>query len=188
MHNMDSRSGSPGGDAAAAAAVRLLVLDVDGVMTDGGIQLDDRGIETKRFHVRDGTAIKIWQRLGYSVAIITGRRGEAVRHRAAELGVQHVIQGAEDKGAVFRRLLSDLRLDAAASAVLADDLPDLPMVRLAGYPMAVADAVPEIRHLARFITTRAGGDAAVREAIEHLIQARGQWNAALQLFGLETHG
>jgi len=176
------------GDAAAAATVRLLVLDVDGVMTDGGIHLDDRGVETKRFHVRDGTGIKIWRTLGYETALITGRRGDVVRHRAAELGIKHVIQGADDKGHALRRLLSDLRLAEADTAILADDLPDLPMARLAGYPMAVADAAPEIMGMARFVTSRPGGHGAVREAIEHLIRARGQWGAALHLFGHEIHG
>ena len=186
MDGMDRPNANAGGD--AAAAVRLLVLDVDGVMTDGGILLDDRGVESKRFHVRDGTGIKIWRKLGCEVALISGRRGNVVQHRARELGIPHVVQGADDKSEVFLRLLSDLRLDAAATAVLADDLPDVPMLRLAGYPMAVADAVCEVRDLARFTTSRPGGSGAVREAIEHLIRARGQWDRALHLYGYESHG
>jgi YrbI family 3-deoxy-D-manno-octulosonate 8-phosphate phosphatase len=161
---------------------------VDGVMTDGGIALDDRGVETKRFHVRDGTAIKLWLKLGYEVAIITGRTGEVVRHRASELGIGRVIQGASNKADALRRLLSDCRIDATQTAALADDLPELPIMRLVGYPMAVADAVDEVRALARFVTARAGGQAAVREAIEHLLRARQQWERALQQFGIDSHG
>ncbi len=164
------------------ANVLLLCLDVDGVMTDGGIHLNDDGIETKRFHVRDGTGIRIWMRLGYEVALITGRSGRALRHRADELGITHVIQGSADKGASFEELLEALSMDAARAAILADDLPDLPIMRRAGYPMAVADAVPEVRTEAAFITTRPGGQGAVREAVEHLLRAGNRWTEAIELF------
>lgn len=167
----------------AAAGVELLCLDVDGVMTDGGIRLDDNAVETKRFHVRDGTGIRIWTRLGYHVALITGRSGNAVRHRAAELGIEHLIQTSSDKAASLAAVLDEFKLDAAQAAVLGDDLPDLPMMRRAGYAMAVADAVPEVRQAAAFVTTRAGGDGAVREAVEHLLNARGRWGEAVDLFG-----
>jgi len=170
-----------------AARVRLLCLDVDGVLTDGSIHIDDHGVETKRFHVRDGTGIRLWQRLGCDAAIITGRSGMAVRHRAGELGVAHVIQGAADKAVALRSLMEDLGVRAEETAVLADDLPDLPMVHLAGYPMAVADATREVRDLARFVTVRPGGHGAAREAIEHLIKARGDWSRALALFGHHPH-
>ncbi len=165
------------------AAIELLCLDVDGVMTDGGIVLDDRGAETKRFHVRDGTGIRIWKRLGYEVALITGREGGAVRARAGELGIGHVIQGSQDKGRSFADLLRELGLDAARAAILADDLPDLPIMRRAGYAMAVADASPEVRELAAFVTTSPGGQGAVREAIEHLLRAKDRWDEAVALFG-----
>ncbi len=167
----------------AAAGVELLCLDVDGVMTDGSIRLDDNAVETKRFHVRDGTGIRIWSRLGYHVALITGRSGRAVQHRAAELGIEHVIQASTDKAASLDAVLAKLSLQAAQAAILGDDLPDLPMLRKAGYPMAVADAVSEVRRVAVFVTTRAGGDGAVREAVEHLLSAKGRWNEAVDLFG-----
>ncbi len=167
----------------AAAGVVLLCLDVDGVMTDGSISLDDNAVETKRFHVRDGTGIRIWSRLGYHVALITGRDGRAVRHRAAELGIDHVIQASTDKAGSLDAVLAELSLAPAQVAVLGDDLPDLPMMRKAGYAMAVADAVPEVRRAAAFVTTRAGGDGAVREAVEHLLAARGRWDEAVGLFG-----
>lgn len=165
------------------ANVELLCLDVDGVLTDGGIVLDDNGVETKRFHVRDGSGIWLWSSLGYRVALITGRSGRAVAHRARELNVGHVIQGSTDKAADLRALLDELGLEAARAAVLADDLPDLPMMRVAGYPMAVADAVQEVHDAAAYVTTRPGGHGAVREAIEHLVKAKGRWADVMERFG-----
>ncbi len=173
---------------ALAAKVRLLCLDVDGVMTDGSIHLDDDGIETNRFHVRDGTAIKIWRRLGYETAIITGRSGRVVEHRARELGITHIIQGADDKGAALRDISRATNIGFVETAVLADDLPDLPMLRLCGYPMAVADAAAEIRDLAIYTTHQPGGHAAVREAVEHLLHARGRWAEAVKLFDQDNDG
>ena len=172
----------------AAQKIRLLCLDVDGVMTDGSINIDDHGVETKRFHVRDGTGLRIWQRLGYEVAIITGRRGMVLRHRVNELGIRHVIQGSDDKLADFGRLLTSLDVAASETAMLGDDLPDLAIMKLAGYPMAVADAVPEIRQIAEFTTIRPGGHAAVREAIEHLLRAKDQWQQAIALFEGSSSG
>ena len=166
----------------AAENVRLLVLDVDGVMTDGIIQIDDRGVETKRFHARDGLGIKTWIALEYETAIITGRQGMAVRHRAAELGIRHVFQGVDRKVEPFGELLRDLDLVASDAAVIGDDLADLPLLHLAGYPMAVADAAEEVRRAADFVTVRPGGRGAVREAIEHLLKAAGRWEDALALF------
>lgn len=155
-----------------AAHVQLICLDVDGVLTDGGILLDDHGVETKRFHVRDGSGIRMWMHVGGEVAIITGRRGMAVRHRANELGIRYVTQGASDKVSAFRGLLESLELAASQAAMIGDDLPDLSVMRLCGYPIAVADAVAEVRAVARFTTLRPGGHGAVREAIDHLLQAR----------------
>jgi 3-deoxy-D-manno-octulosonate 8-phosphate phosphatase (KDO 8-P phosphatase) len=165
-----------------AANVQLLCLDVDGVMTDGSIAIDDNGVETKRFHVRDGTGIRIWLKLGFKIALITGRRGTAVQHRARELGIEHVIQGSSNKAADLRELLRTLNLTPQQVAMLGDDLPDLSLMKMAGYPMAVADASPEIREAARFVTQRAGGHAAVREAIEHLLRAKECWDEARRLF------
>ncbi len=169
--------------AGAAARVELLCLDVDGVMTDGGICLDDNGVETKRFHVRDGTGIRVWTKLGYQVALVTGRSGSALKHRAAELGIRHVVQASTDKAQALDGLLGELSLAPAQAAVLGDDLPDLAMMRGAGYAMAVADAVPEVRRAAAFVTTLAGGDGAVREVIEHLLREKNRWDEAVGLFG-----
>lgn len=166
-----------------ADPIRLLCLDVDGVLTDGGIRLDDRGVERKRFHARDGVGLRIWLALGHEVALLTGRAGRAARHRARELGIRHVIQGSTDKAADFADLLDALGLAASQAAMIGDDLPDLRVMRLAGYPIAVADAVPEVRQMAAFVTTCPGGQGAVREAVEHLLKTQGRWNEALSMFG-----
>lgn len=151
-------------------------------MTDGGIMLDDHGVETKRFHVRDGAGMRAWLRLGYKIAIITGRSGKVVQHRARELGVEHVIQGCKDKAAALRDLLEQLGIQPEQAAMLGDDLPDLPAMRVAGYPMAVADGADEVHAIARYVTSKPGGYGAVREAVEHLLQAKGQWDDAVALF------
>lgn len=172
---------------AAAAKVELLILDVDGVLTDGSIYLDDLGHETKRFHVRDGFGIKLWQRLGFEVAIITGRSGRALKHRAKELGISHVTQGASDKGAALRALLKKLRLEPAQVACIGDDWPELPLMRVAGVSIAVADADERVIAAADVVTKRPGGHAAVREAIDLLIRAKGLMDKAAALYD-EPHG
>lgn len=166
--------------------IRLLVLDVDGVLTDGGISIGDDGRETKRFHVHDGCGLRIWQRLGGEVAIVTGRAGLSLRHRLEELGIRHLVNGSKDKGADFERLCRTLGVAAEESAMLGDDLPDLPILRRCGYPMAVRNAAAEVRAAARFVTTRDGGDGAVREAIEHLLVRAGRWSEAVALFDPRT--
>jgi 3-deoxy-D-manno-octulosonate 8-phosphate phosphatase (KDO 8-P phosphatase) len=162
--------------------IRLLCLDVDGVMTDGSIMLDDNGVETKRFHVRDGTGIRIWTRLGYHIAVITGRHGSALLHRARELGIAHIVQGSSRKLDDLDSILKAVGVTHAETAMLGDDLPDLPLMKAVGYPMAVADASDEIRKVAAYVTSRPGGQAAVREAIEHLLVAKKQWHQAIDLF------
>src|SRR6202023_1529165 len=119
---------TPADLAARCAAIELLVVDVDGVMTDGVIALDDRGVETKHFHVRDGSALNLWKKAGKRAAILSGRRSAAVDRRAAELGItpEAVIQGAADKGAPFRALIAALGVDARQVCYVGDDLADLP--------------------------------------------------------------
>lgn len=162
--------------------IRLLVLDVDGVLTDGGIALSDRGVETKRFHVHDGCGLRIWTRLGNAVAIITGRTGRSLRHRLDELGIRHLVNGSADKGRDFAALCARLGVGAGEAAMLGDDLPDLPVLARCGYPMAVRDAAPEVIALARFVTARPGGAGAVRDAIHHLLERQGRWAEAVALF------
>lgn len=165
-----------------AANVQLLVLDVDGVLTDGSIFIDDLGHETKRFHVRDGFGIKLWQRLGFKVGIITGRSGRVVQHRMHELGVSLVIQGSGDKSASLDELLAMTGLTAEHVGYLGDDWPDLPALRRVGYPMAVADADTHVKGLAHYVTLMPGGRGAVREVIEHLLSAKNMLNQALDLY------
>lgn len=156
-----------------AADIILIALDVDGVLTDGSIYIDDLGHETKRFNVRDGFGLRLWAKLGFHTAIITGRAGEALRHRAAELHITEVVQGCKDKGAAIRSLSERSGVALEHIAFVGDDWPDASAMRLIGYPIAVADAELGIRQLAAYTTTRAGGHGAVREAIEHIISAKG---------------
>jgi len=164
------------------SSVRLLCLDVDGVLTDGGILIDDRGHETKRFHVHDGAGLRMWRSLGLEVAVITGRRGMALRHRLEELGIRIVVSGAGDKVAAFEQIARELGVHASQAAMIGDDLPDLPLLRVCGYPVAVPDAVEEVKAVARYVTTRPGGGGAVRDAIEHLLHAMGRWDEAVARF------
>ncbi len=167
------------------AQIKLLCLDVDGVLTDGGIAIDDAGHETKRFHVRDGAALRMWARLGYETAVITGRNGMALRHRLRELGVRHVVSGSKEKGAAFEALLGEVGIAAGAVAMIGDDLPDLPILRRCGLPIAVRDAAQEVLDIAKFVTARPGGSGAVREAVEHILKGQGRWTEAVRTFDRE---
>src|SRR5690606_35818039 len=138
--------------------------------------------ETKRFHVRDGFAIRLWQRLGFTSAIITGRSGQAVQHRARELGVEHLVQGCDDKAAAMQTLLERLGLTPDRAAYMGDDWPDLRVMRRVGLAIAPADAVERVRQIAGLVTERPGGRGAVREAIERLIEAKGLMDRALGLY------
>jgi 3-deoxy-D-manno-octulosonate 8-phosphate phosphatase (KDO 8-P phosphatase) len=157
--------------------IKMLVLDVDGVLTDGRIIYSDRGDELKAFHVRDGSGLKFWLQLGKQAAIITGRSSPVVTRRAAELGVTIVIQGAEDKRAAYDRLLQEHGLDAASVCAIGDDLPDVPLLRASGLAVAVADACADAKAAAHFVTAAPGGRGAVREVVELILQAQGRWSA-----------
>ena len=163
-------------------SIQLLVLDVDGVLTDGGIYVADDGSELKRYDVTDGLGIRVWERLGFSTAIITGRTGDNVSHRAAYLGIGDVSLGSRDKAACLDGLLKRRGLSPANAAFLGDDWPDLPALRRVGYPMAVGNAAPAVMQLARHVTKARGGHGAVREAIEHLLEGKGLMQKALALY------
>ncbi|WP_435017432.1 KdsC family phosphatase [Tundrisphaera sp. TA3] len=154
-------------------AIELLVLDVDGVLTDGVIAIDDNGVETKHFHVRDGSAIALWRKAGKRVAILSGRSARCVDIRAAELGISPVIQGASDKGKPFLALLAELGLRSTQACYVGDDLADLPVMGVAGLAACPNDAAPEVRRSAHMITNRQGGRGAVREVIEKILDAQG---------------
>jgi 3-deoxy-D-manno-octulosonate 8-phosphate phosphatase (KDO 8-P phosphatase) len=162
------------------ASIELLVLDVDGVLTDGVIELDDRGVESKHFHVRDGSAIHLWRKAGKRAAILSGRSARCVDLRAAELGIEPVVQGAAHKGEPFRGILQELGLETRQVCVVGDDLADLPVLAVAGLAACPADAAPEVRDAAHFIATAKGGRGAVREVVELLLKQQGAWEPLLQ--------
>jgi YrbI family 3-deoxy-D-manno-octulosonate 8-phosphate phosphatase len=165
-----------------AAGVRLLVLDVDGVLTDGRIVYTDAGDELKRFHVRDGSGLKIWQSLGLRVAVISGRTSKAVERRAAELGISPVLLGRENKEAALAKVLATLAIPPEQACAIGDDLPDLPVLLRCGLRVAVADACAEVREAADYTTTAVGGAGAVREAIEWVLKLRGEWAGVVRGF------
>jgi len=155
--------------------IKLLILDVDGVMTDGRISIDDQGVETKAFNVKDGYGIRLLLAAGIDVAIITGRRSKSVEHRASDLGIKRIYQGVTDKKAVCIRLLEEKRLTSGQACFIGDDLPDIPLLKFVGLPVAVADAVKEVRETAQYITEKNGGNGAVREVCELILKAQGAW-------------
>jgi 3-deoxy-D-manno-octulosonate 8-phosphate phosphatase (KDO 8-P phosphatase) len=164
------------------ANIQLLILDVDGVMTDGGIIRDDAGQQIKRFHVRDGAGIVLWRRLGKDVAIITGKESQVVTHRADELGVQNLYQNIGNKLEAYDQVKDELGVRDAEIAYVGDDLPDLPVMRKVGMPIAVADAVEEVKAVAKYVTKYPGGHGAVRDAIEFLCKELGLWQQVLDRY------
>jgi 3-deoxy-D-manno-octulosonate 8-phosphate phosphatase (KDO 8-P phosphatase) len=160
---------------ARLAKIRLLLLDVDGVMTDGRIIYDDRGRETKAFDVKDGHGMKMLQRAGIRIGIITGRQSPVVDHRASELGIDLVYQGAKDKLLPFREILAKTGLPAEAVAYVGDDVIDVPVLRRVGFAATVADALDEVKPYVHYVTQRRGGRGAVREICDLLLKESGQW-------------
>jgi 3-deoxy-D-manno-octulosonate 8-phosphate phosphatase (KDO 8-P phosphatase) len=154
-------------------AVRALVLDCDGVLTDGTVWVDDDGRESRRFSVRDGFGIALWTSLGLRIAVISGRGGASLRHRMAQLGVHDVVQSSADKEAAIRDAAARLGVAVEHCAFMGDDWPDLPAMAVSGYPIAVADATAHVKACAAWVTTARGGGGAVREAIEHILKAKG---------------
>jgi 3-deoxy-D-manno-octulosonate 8-phosphate phosphatase (KDO 8-P phosphatase) len=154
-----------------ARHIRLLVLDVDGVLTDGRIYMSPAGEELKVFHVRDGAGLVALQRAGVAVAIISGRDSAAVTRRASELGIRHVRQGVVDKAAELAALMRELGVAPAGTACVGDDTPDLPMLEAAGLAVAVADAHPALKAVAHWVTPSPGGLGAVREVCDLLLNA-----------------
>ncbi len=158
----------------APVEIRLLVLDVDGVLTDGRLYFGAAGEALKAFHVRDGYGIRALGAAGVSIAVISGRRSKIVAVRCRELGIRHVIQGANDKGAALRKLLARLRLRASDCACVGDDSLDVPVMRQAGLAFAVADAHRDAIGAAHMVTSLPGGRGAVREVCDYLLDARRQ--------------
>lgn len=167
----------PAGDLAARCGrIELIVTDVDGVLTDGSINLDEQGVETKRFHVRDGMGLALWHRAGKRSAILSGRQSAAVDRRAGELGIARAVQGAGDKVAPFRALLAELGVAPERACFIGDDLADLGPLRRAGLAACPADAVAEVRAASQLVAAAGGGQGCVREVIEVILKAQGRWD------------
>ena len=162
--------------------IRLILSDVDGVLTNGGVIFDNQGIESKRFHIRDGMGIVLWQRAGQDFGIISGRTSQIVKLRAAELDIDIVRQGFEDKLSVMQEILEQLGLTAQQSCYIGDDLPDLAPVKHAGVGVAVADAVADVRDAADYVTKVGGGQGAVRELIELILKAQHRWEDVVRKY------
>lgn len=171
---------------AEARQVRLVGLDVDGVLTDGGIYLGDVSgapLELKRFDIQDGIGVRLMRSAGIKVVIVTGRVSESVRLRALELEADDVVQDAQArKLPLFRRILERHGVAPGQAAFIGDDLPDLAILRCVGLPVCVANAVPEIQAVSRVQLARSGGRGAVREFAERLLAAREEWDAVVERY------
>jgi 3-deoxy-D-manno-octulosonate 8-phosphate phosphatase (KDO 8-P phosphatase) len=155
--------------------IKLLILDVDGVMTDGRIIMDSEGRELKNFDVRDGHGIKMIQRYGIKVAILTGRKSKVVEHRAKDLEIEDVYQKAFNKKEVFEKILQKHKLSNKEVAFMGDDIVDIPVLKIVGFSASVANALDIVKRQVDYITKNSGGRGAVREVCEMILQAQGKW-------------
>jgi 3-deoxy-D-manno-octulosonate 8-phosphate phosphatase (KDO 8-P phosphatase) len=169
-----------------AARIKLLLMDCDGVLTDGRIWLFENGEEQKGFHTRDGLGIDLWHRAGLSSGIISGRESNAVERRARGLGMTYVWLGRADKEQVFAETLSRARVTNEEVAYIGDDLNDIPLMLQSGLGIAVADASLETRLQAHYVTNLAGGSGAVREVIELILKAQGRWSELIRVYLRES--
>lgn len=162
--------------------IELILSDVDGVLTEGSIIFDNEGVEMKRFHIRDGLGIKLWRRAGGKFGILTGRNSHIVNVRAAELGIDLVRQGTEQKQPATREIMAQLGLRPEQVCYIGDDLPDLPPMQAVGLAVAVADASNEVREAADYVTKLPGGRGAVRETIEMILKAQRRWDDLIRTY------
>lgn len=162
-------------DSDIAQNITCILSDVDGVMTDGRIIYDNAGIETKRFHVHDGLGIKLWTKSGFEFGILTARTSKIVGLRAAELGIEHVRQGYEEKGPEALRLMSEMGCRPEQVCYIGDDLPDIPVMKSVALAVAPADAATDARNAAHWILRNRGGEGVLRELIERLLRAKHRW-------------
>lgn len=160
--------------------LKLLILDVDGVLTDGRLFFDNDGNEYKSFHARDGHGLKLLRQTGVDIAVISGRKSQTVALRMQALGIQHVYQGYEDKREVFKKLLNDLQLQPYQVAHVGDDLLDLPILTQVGFAIAVQDANFAVKRYADWCTLTPGGQGAVREVCDLIMQVQGHFETVLQ--------
>lgn len=164
--------------------IKILILDVDGVLTDGKIFMDDSGNELKGFNVRDGHGIKLVIRGGIEVIFLTGRRSRVVEHRARDLGVKELYQKALNKKEVLDQILKEKKVSPSAVAYIGDDIIDIPVLRIAGFSVAVADAHEEVKKIVDYITKKKGGEGAVREICEILLKVQGIWEGLVDRYDL----
>jgi YrbI family 3-deoxy-D-manno-octulosonate 8-phosphate phosphatase len=164
--------------------IELILSDVDGVLTDGGVLFDNQGIESKQFHIRDGLGIKLWQKAGFRFGLLTARSSHIVKVRAAELNVGIVRQGFENKLPAAKQLIAELDLTPEQVCHIGDDLTDLSLIRYVGLGVAVADAVREVRDAARYVTELPGGRGAVREVVELLLRSKNRWDDLIRSYTL----
>ena len=165
-----------------AEKIKLILSDVDGVLTDGFITFDNQGIETKNFHVRDGMGIRLWKNAGFEFGILTARSSHIVKLRASELGIDLVRQGFEDKLPVALQVIKDMSLEMDQVCYIGDDLTDIQVLKSVGIAVAVADAVDEVKDAATFVTDLPGGRGAVREVVERLLKSQGRWDDLIRRF------
>jgi len=166
---------------ARAKSLRLVLFDVDGVLTDGSVLIGSDGWEAKAFSIRDGAALVIAQREGLTVGLLSGRPSEATTRRAAELGIGLVVQGGPDKRGAFAKILAEQGVDPSEVGYMGDDLLDIPVLKRVGLAAAPSDAVPEVRERVHWISAHAGGRGAVREFIELVLRARERWPAIVAM-------
>ena len=165
-----------------AAAVKLVLFDVDGVLTDGSLFVGDDGQEYKAFHSQDGLGMKMLRDSGVEIGIITGRTSDVVRHRMKNLGITHLYQGQEHKLPAYEKLIGQLGLEPEQTAYVGDDVVDLPILRRAGLAVAVADAHPMVRRYVHWQTRNPGGRGAAREVCELIMQAQGTLDARIEAY------
>lgn len=167
-------------DSDVAKAITCIVSDVDGVMTDGRIIYDNAGMETKRFHVHDGLGVKLWMKSGFGFGILTARTSKIVQHRAAELGIEQVRQGYEEKGNAAIEMMAALGCTPQQVCYIGDDLPDIAVMKMVGLAVAPADAASDARDAAHWILRNRGGEGVLRELIERLLRAKHRWEEHLR--------
>ena len=165
--------------------IKFLVLDVDGTLTDGKIYVHDKDNSFKAFNVKDGFALVNWLKLGGEVAILTGKKSNIVERRAKELGIKYIIQGSKNKKQDLKNLLKELNITFENVAYMGDDLNDLGVMKSVGFSACPKDSVQEVLEIANFISSKNGGDGAVREFLEHIMKKNGMWKKILEKYSNE---
>jgi len=168
----------------ACAKIELILSDVDGVMTDGGIHILDDGQQLVKFHIRDGMAVRLWREAGKRFGIVTGRKLESIRRRAADLKLDVVRLDIDDKLPVLDEIAAEYGLGRDQICFIGDDLLDLKAIHAVGLGVTVADGVEDVRRVAKYVTSVPGGQAAVREVVELILKNTGRWEAVLKRYGI----